>query len=89
MPTRRKAEPITEGFKSYEEASDYWDEHDSAEYEDILEAVDIAVDLPLRHYVIELDKRTAEVLMDKAQEEGIGPNRLASKILHEVLKGCK
>ena len=89
MPIRRKAEPIPEEFASYEEVASFWDKHDSADYEDILEAAEVEVDLSKRHYIIELDKKTAQVLRDEAQERGIQPNQLASELLQKTLIGGK
>ncbi|MBE0415948.1 MAG: hypothetical protein IBX36_05345 [Dehalococcoidia bacterium] len=85
MSIKRKPEPIPEKFANYEEAGDFWDEHDSTDYQDILEAVEVEVDLSEQHYVIRLDKRTAKVLLDKAQEMGIAPNRLASEVVQKTL----
>ena len=89
MPIRKKAEPIPEEFASYEEAASFWNKHDSADYKDILEAVEVEVDLSERHYIIELDKEAAQVLQNKAQERGIKPNQLASELLQKTLTGGK
>ena len=89
MSTRKKLDRIPEEFGSYEEAADFWDKHDSADYVDLLEDVDIDVNLPERHYVIGLDKKTAELLLNKAQERGIKPNRLASELLQKTLTRSK
>lgn len=89
MPTKGKPDPIPEELASYEEAADFWDAHDSADYKDILEAVDVDVKLPERHYIIELDRGTAEILQEKAQKKGVRPSRLASELLQKMLAGGK
>jgi len=85
MSTKRRSDSIPETFKTYEEAANFWDEHDSADYKDALEAVEVDVNLSERHYIIQLDKETAEVLLDKAQASGVKPSQLASKLLHKTL----
>ncbi len=82
MPKKIK---IPEEFKTYEEASEFWEEHDSTDYEDELEEVEIKVDLQKRHYLIELDKNSANVLQETARKKGVPPNYLASELLHEQL----
>lgn len=85
MSTKRKSDSIPETFKTYEEAANFWDEHDSADHKDILEAVEVDVNLSERHYIIGLDKNAAEVLLDRAQASGVKPGQLASKLLQKTL----
>ena len=52
---------------------------------EVLEEVDMRVDLQKRHYLIELDKNTAETLEGRARRKGVNPNYLASELIHEHL----
>ncbi len=83
MPKKIKQMP--EEFRTYEEAAEFWDTHDSTDFMDILEEADIKVDLQKRHYLIELDKSTAEVLQENARRKGVSPGHLASELLQEQL----
>lgn len=85
MRGKRRVDKIPEEFSSYEEAANFWEAHDSAEYKNELEEVDIKVDLVKRHYLIELDKDTAEVLKHRATEKGISENHLAATLLKKEL----
>jgi hypothetical protein len=82
---QRKIKHIPEEFKTYEEAAEFWDTHDSTEYEDILEEVEMHVDIQKRHYLIELDKNTAQLLQKSALKKGVPPGYLASEILGKRL----
>ena len=62
---QRKIKQIPEEFKTYEEAAEFWDTHDSTEYEDVLEEVEMHVDIQKRHYLIELGKNTAQLLQKR------------------------
>ena len=81
----RKIKQIPEEFKTYEEAAEFWDTHDSTEYEDVLEEVEMHVDIQKRHYLIELGKNTAQLLQKSALKKGVPPGYLASEILEKRL----
>jgi len=89
MSKRRKVEEMPEEFKTYEEAAEFWDTHDSTKYKDMLEEVKMEVDIRKRHYLIEMDKDIAEVLHKKAQKKGIPDSALASELLQKQLIGMK
>ena len=82
---QRKIKQIPEEFKTYEEAAEFWDTHDSTEYEDVLEEVEMHVDIQKRHYLIELGKNTAQLLQKSALKKGVPPGYLASEILEKRL----
>ena len=44
----KKDEKIPDEFKTYEEAAEFWESHDSTDYLDILEEVEIKVNLQKR-----------------------------------------
>ncbi len=81
----KKVKQLPEEFKTLEEAAEFWDTHDSTEFMEVLEEVDMKVDLQRRHYLIELDKNTAETLQKHARRKGVNPNYLAAELLHEQL----
>lgn len=81
----KRIKQMPEEFRTYEEAAEFWETHDSTDFMDILEEVDIKVDLQKRHYLIELDKSTAEVLQESARRKGVSPGHLASELLQEQL----
>jgi len=86
---QKKVKQIPEEFKTYEEAAEFWDTHDSTEYEDVLEEVEIHVDIQKRHYLIELDKKVAQLLQENALKKDVSPAYLASEILKKQLVGVE
>ncbi len=82
---QKKVKEIPEEFETYEEAAEFWETHDSTDYEDIMEEVEIRVDLTKRRYLIELDKNSAELLRENAQKKGVSASNLASEIIEKQL----
>ena len=89
MPKKGKVEPIPEEFDNYEDAAEFWDTHDSTEYDDVLEEIEMEVDIQKRHYLVEIDKEVSEVLHKKAQKQGIPDSVFASKLLQKELVKMK
>jgi predicted RNA-binding protein with PUA domain len=50
-----------------------------------MEEVEIRVDLTKRRYLIELDKNSAELLLENAQKKGVSASNLASEIIEKQL----
>ncbi len=67
----KKVKQLPEEFKTLEDAAEFWDTHDSTEFTEVLEEVDVKVDLQKRHYLIELDKNTALQMLKKPVNWGI------------------
>ena len=84
MP-RRKVEEMPEEFETYEDAAEFWDTHDSTEYDDVLEEVVIEVDIQKRHYLIEMDTNSSKVLHENARKQGIPDSVFASELLQKQL----
>lgn len=85
MHKRKKIEKVPKEFKTYEEAAEFWDTHDSMKYKDVLEEVKMKVDIQKRHYLIEIDKDIAKVLYKSAQKKGIPASAFANEILQKQL----
>ncbi|MDW7775568.1 MAG: CopG family antitoxin [Methanosarcinales archaeon] len=81
----RKSKKMPDEFKTLEEAAEFWDTHDSTDYADVLEDVKVEVDLQKKHYLIEIDKNSAQLLQEHAREKGVSASNLASEILEKQL----
>ncbi len=81
----KKVKQIPEEFRTYEEAAEFWDTHDSADYLDELEEVEISVDIKKRHYLIEVDTNTAKLLQESARKKGIPVGSLANELIRKQL----
>jgi hypothetical protein len=77
-------------FKSIEEEAEFWDTHDTADYEDEFKPVRVRFAKNLSQALcIRLDPETLSVLRSLAREKGIGPTTLARMWIMEQLKGQK
>jgi hypothetical protein len=81
----KKPDKIPDEFRTYEEAADFWDTHDSTDYLDDLEEVEISVDIEKKHYLIELDMNTAELLKKSARKKGVPVSFLANELIQKQL----
>jgi len=91
MVTARKPPTSTKSriprFKSVEEEADFWDTHDSTEFEDEFKEVKIRVARPLVHVLaVRLDAKTIDQLATVGRKKGIGPSTLARMWLLERLE---
>lgn len=77
---------IPEEFISLTEAAEFWDTHDSADYEDLMEEVSFETNLPpksTRWYTIAKD--LAAQIDEIAKEQGISTQTLINLWLQEKL----
>ncbi len=80
-------EEIPAEFHSLEEAGEFWDTHSTADYEGLLEPVDVEVDLPPRHRGrrIWVAADLAVQLTLIAKQQGVSAETLANLWLQEKL----
>jgi len=45
----KKSKQIPESFETYDEAAEFWDTHDSTDFMDVLEKVDVKVAIQKRY----------------------------------------
>ena len=82
---KREREPIPEEFDSYEEAAEFWDTHDTADYPDAFRTIEVESEFRSRHYEVELEEEVIKKLRAQARQKGITVSRLASDLLREQL----
>jgi len=74
-------------FKSRQEEAEFWDTHDTTEFEDEFVEVHIKVAKPLVHVLaVRLDAKTIDRLAAVGRKKGIGPSTLARMWLLERLE---
>jgi len=78
-------DPTPDNFKSYEEAADFWDTHDTTDYLDEFQTVDFHGKLRARHFEVEIDERIIKVLQAQAKEKGVKLSDLTSELLRRQL----
>ena len=89
MRRKKHIDPIPEEFSSYEEASEFWDTHDTTDYPESFVTVDFKSQLRRTRYEIEIDSDVVKVLRAKARRRGVSASDLASDILRRQLTAAK
>ena len=82
MP-KQKNDQIPEIFHSYEEAAEFWDTHDTTDYLDDFETVEVHAKLLRRHFEIEIAEDVLKLLRLKAKHKGLSVEALANNILRQ------
>lgn len=76
-------------FKTYNEAADWFDNHDMADFEDQLKPVDFSFDLRKNRNWVELDTEIAKRLRLLAREKHISTHTLVNELLKEKIGNLK
>jgi len=91
MVIASKAKSRIPRFKSIEEEAEFWDTHDTTEFEDeFVEVKRVFVARPLIHTLaVRMDARTIDRLAVVGRKKGMGPSTLARMWLLERLEDEK
>lgn len=85
----KQVDPIPEEFSSYEEAAEFWDTHDTTDYSETFQTVEMRAELRQRHHEVEIEEEVMRVLRERAQNSGIPVGRLVSEMLRQQLTSSK
>ena len=81
-------------FKNLQEERDFWDTHDSADYEDEFEPIDEDIEFimvraqPKKPMTIRLEPDVVTLLTQEAKSVGVGASTLARMAVLKYLKDC-
>jgi hypothetical protein len=81
--TAKKRDPLPERFNTTNEAAEFWDTHDSADYEEYMRDVECQVNIKRRTYMISLDSDLYRKLRVIAKARGVKPETLVNLWLQE------
>jgi predicted DNA binding CopG/RHH family protein len=76
-------------FKSIAEEAEFWDTHDTADFEDEFKLIQVRFKNLSEGITIRFDAQTLETLRKQAHDKGIGATTLARMWILERLKGEK
>lgn len=79
----KRPDPLPEHFASLEEAAEFWDTHDSADYEEFMRDIECEVDIKSRQYLISLDGDLFRKVSSIAQAKGISSETLINLWVQE------
>jgi hypothetical protein len=73
-------------FKTYEDAGEWFDTHDMADYEDYLKPAEFDFDLRKNRNWFELDQKIGKTVRRLAKKQNISSRSLVNKLLKEKLE---
>jgi len=79
----KKRDPLPESFDSLAEAAEFWDTHDSADYEDMMEDVDFKVDIKRHIYYVPVAESVFGIVREKARAQGVSTETMVNLLLRE------
>jgi len=82
----KRVDPIPDEFATYEDAAAFWDTHDTTDYPDAFQTVEVEeVALRQRRYEVEIDEDVVRMLQEQARKRALPISRLASDLLRQQL----
>jgi CopG antitoxin of type II toxin-antitoxin system len=82
----KRVDPIPNEFATYEDAAAFWDTHDTTDYPDAFQTVEVEeVVLRQRRYEVEIDEDVVRMLQEQARKRALSISRLASDLLRQQL----
>jgi hypothetical protein len=81
-----KRDPMPENFANIEEAADFWDTHDLADYTELTEEVAATIDLQRRRHLVALAPEIAARISAEARRQGVTTETLINLWLSERLR---
>jgi len=82
----KRVDPIPNEFATYEDAAAFWDTHDTTDYPDAFQTVEVEeVALRQRRYEVEIDEDVLRMLQEQARQRDLPISRLASDLLRQQL----
>src|ERR1043166_6235638 len=85
--TRTKpVDPLPEEFASLEEAAEFWDAHDTVDYEEFMRDVEFEVDLKPRTHLVTIEGRVYDRVRAVAKKRRVPIDKLVSRWIEEKLR---
>jgi len=82
---KSKNNPIPKRFHTLEQAGEFWDTHDLADYWDQTEEAAISFQLKRRRHLVSITPAVARGLRASAKSKGVSAETVANKWLREML----
>ena len=81
--TKKARDPLPEHFNSLEEAAEFWDTHDSADYDEYFRDVEFEVDLKPRTHLVAIEGALYDKVRAIAKKKRVATNKLVNRWLEE------
>jgi len=77
---------LPENFATLEELSDFWDTHSSADYEEVMEPVEVEIDLSSSKVYCPVARDLLRQVRRQARQQGVSTETLINLWLQEKLR---
>ena len=84
----KKRDPLPEHFASLIEAAEFWDTHDSGEYEEFFTDVECKFDIKKRTHLISMDGSLYDEVRAIAKKKRIPTEKLVTRWIKEKLRSA-
>lgn len=78
-------DPLPESFSTLEEFWGFWDTHSSADYEDVMEPVEVEIDLASSKVYCPVAKDLLREVRTRARQQGVSTETLINLWLQEKI----
>jgi len=85
MQDKKLRDPLPENFDSLAELVEFWDTHSSADYEDLMEPVEVEIDLSSSKTYCPVAKDLLRKVRAQAHQQGVSTETLIDVWLQERL----
>jgi hypothetical protein len=81
--TRKVRDPLPEHFNSLEAAAEFWDTHDSGDYNEYFKDVEVEVDLKPRTHLVAIEGPLYDKVRAIAKKKRVATDKLVNRWLEE------
>ena len=81
--TRKVRDPLPEHFSSLDEAAEFWDTHDSCDYDEYFKDVEFEVDLKPRTHLVAIEGPLYDKVRAIAKKKRVATSKLVNRWLEE------
>lgn len=85
LKNKLKRDPLPEEFKNIEEATQFWDTHSLADYEDLQQEVNFEVELKSEKNYFAVEQNLSDIIDKMARSKGVLPETLINLWLKEKI----
>ncbi len=85
MARKKGVEPIPDKFDSYEEAAEFWDIHDTTDYPEAFETVEVQAELQRRRFEVEVDEAVMQALREQARKRGVTVSQIVGDLVRQQM----
>lgn len=83
---KEKRDSLPRHFASIEEAAEFWDTHDTVDYEQFMRDVEFEVDLKPRTHLVTIEGRVYDRVRAVAKKRRVPIDKLVSRWIEEKLR---